>query len=197
METLDRKKIGMNIKVRRMQKLISQTAMAEKLGISQTHMSNVEVGRAMLSLELLLQLKNILGCTIDELLCLEDENNPRKKRVRVITLIKAKQKDFKESVGTNMQSIDLKKIGNEIKVRRVKQGIQQTALAEMLDITQTHLSNIENGRVPGSLKLLLKLRSIFGCRLEDLVDPECDEAPVKANDKRMRRIKVIRYYENA
>ena len=47
-----------------------------------------------------------------------------------------------------MQSIDLKKIGNEIKVRRVKQGIQQTALAEMLDITQTHLSNIENGRVP-------------------------------------------------
>ena len=48
METLDRKKIGMNIKVRRMQKLISQTAMAEKLGISQTHMSNVEVGRAML-----------------------------------------------------------------------------------------------------------------------------------------------------
>ena len=77
METLDRKKIGMNIKVRRMQKLISQTAMAEKLGISQTHMS-------MLSLELLLQLKNILGCTIDELLCLEDENKPRKKRVRVI-----------------------------------------------------------------------------------------------------------------
>ena len=84
METLDRKKIGMNIKVRRMQKLISQTAMAEKLGISQTHMSNVEVGCAMLSLELLLQLKNILGCTIDELLCLEDENKPRKKRVRVI-----------------------------------------------------------------------------------------------------------------
>ncbi len=39
---------------------------------------------AMLSLELLLQLKNILGCTIDELLCLEDENKPRKKRVRVI-----------------------------------------------------------------------------------------------------------------
>ena len=59
METLDRKKIGMNIKVRRMQKLISQTAMAEKLGISQTHMSNVEVGRAMLSLELLLQLKKM------------------------------------------------------------------------------------------------------------------------------------------
>mgnify|MGYP000553253214 CR=1 FL=1 len=162
METLDRKKIGMNIKVRRMQKLISQTAMAEKLGISQTHMSNVEVGRAMLSLELLLQLKNILGCTIDELLCLEDENKPRKKRVRVIRYLdKAKQKDFKESGGTNMQSIDLKKIGNEIKVRRVKQGIQQTALAEMLDITQTHLSNIGKWQSPRQFKTAIEAAQYF------------------------------------
>lgn len=84
MENLDRKKIGMNIKVRRMQKLISQTEMAERLGISQTHMSNVEVGRAMLSLELLLQLKNILGCTIDELLCLETAGKARQKRVKII-----------------------------------------------------------------------------------------------------------------
>lgn len=84
MEILDRKKIGINIKVRRMQKMISQTAMAKKLGISQTHMSNVEVGRAMLSLELLLQLKSLLGCTIDELLCLEEGNKTRTKRVKVI-----------------------------------------------------------------------------------------------------------------
>ena len=47
-----------------------------------------------------------------------------------------------------MQSIDLKKIGNEIKVRRVKQGIQQTALAEMLDITQTHLSKLKMAESP-------------------------------------------------
>ena len=46
-----------------------------------------------------------------------------------------------------MQSIDLKKIGNEIKVRRVKQGIQQTALAEMLDITQTILKMAESPAV--------------------------------------------------
>ena len=91
----------------------------------------------------------------------------------------------------------LKKLGGRIKLLRMIRGISQNEMAKALAISQTHLSNIENGRVPGSLKLLLKLRSIFGCRLEDLVDPECDEAPVKANDKRMRRIKVIRYYENA
>lgn len=60
-----------------------------------------------------------------------------------------------------MQSIDLKKIGNEIKVRRVKQGIQQTALAEMLDITQTHLSNIENGRVPGKFETAAEAAQYF------------------------------------
>ncbi len=84
MENLDRKKIGMNIKVRRMQNLISQTQLANMLCISQTHMSNVEVGRAMLSLELLLQLKNILGCTIDELLCLEEAPKVKRRKVRII-----------------------------------------------------------------------------------------------------------------
>ena len=68
-----------------------------------------------------------------------------------------------------MQSIDLKKIGNEIKVRRVKQGIQQTALAEMLDITQTHLSNIENGAKPCSIDLLIRLSEIYGVSLDYLV----------------------------
>ena len=91
----------------------------------------------------------------------------------------------------------LEKIGSNVKFLRTMRKLRQQDVAEKLGISQTHLSNIENGRVPGSLKLLLKLRSIFGCRLEDLVEPECDEAPIKANDKRMRRIKVIRYYENA
>lgn len=91
METLDRKKIGMNIKVRRMQKLISQTAMAEKLGISQTHMSNVEVGRAMLSLELLLQLKNILGCRSTNCFVWKMKTNPGKRESgSFVTLIKVK-----------------------------------------------------------------------------------------------------------
>ena len=65
-----------------------------------------------------------------------------------------------------MQNLDLKKIGNEIKVRRVKQGIQQTALAEMLDITQTHLSNIENGRVTVNLRFLVRAANVFDCTLE-------------------------------
>ena len=91
----------------------------------------------------------------------------------------------------------LEKIGSNVKFLRTMRKLRQQDVAVRLGISQTHLSNIENGRVPGSLKLLLKLRSIFGCRLEDLVEPECDEAPIKANDKRMRRIKVIRYYENA
>ncbi len=73
-------------------------------------------------------------------------------------------------------------------------GIQQTVLAEMLEITQTHLSNVENGRVPGSLRILLKLKSIFNCSLEDLVNPKNGEEQKLAN-KKEEKIKVVRYYE--
>lgn len=57
-----------------------------------------------------------------------------------------------------MEGLDLLKIGEAIKIRRIKRRIHQTKLAEQLGISQTHLSNAENGRVMLSLKALLKLK---------------------------------------
>lgn len=71
MNNLNREEIGLKIKVRRICNHISQTDLAKWLDISQTHMSNVEAGKAMLSIELLFEVKQILGCTIDELLGLD------------------------------------------------------------------------------------------------------------------------------
>lgn len=59
-----------------------------------------------------------------------------------------------------MEGLDLLKIGEAIKIRRIKRRIHQTKLAEQLGISQTHLSNAENGRVMLSLKALLKLKRI-------------------------------------
>ena len=70
-----------------------------------------------------------------------------------------------------MEGLDLLKIGEAIKIRRIKRRIHQTKLAEQLGISQTHLSNAENGRVMLSLKALLKLKRIFDCTLDELVDP--------------------------
>lgn len=71
-----------------------------------------------------------------------------------------------------MNGPDTLKIGCSIKLRRIQKGISQIKLAKQLGVSQTHLSNVENGRVMLSLKLLLKLKEYFNCSLDDLLDYE-------------------------
>ena len=47
---------------------------------------------------------------------------------------------------------ELQKIGHRIKLLRIENKISQKVLAKKLCISQTHLSNAENGRVMLSLK---------------------------------------------
>lgn len=68
-----------------------------------------------------------------------------------------------------MIKLDHKRMGLEIKVHRIRKGITQRELADMLGISQAHLCNVENGRLSLSLKLLLTLRNIFECSLDELV----------------------------
>lgn len=60
--------LGLNIKLLRLQNKMDQQVLAKKLGISQTHMSNIEHGRVNVSLLLLLRIANIFNCTVDEIL---------------------------------------------------------------------------------------------------------------------------------
>ncbi len=64
---VDYKKIGNNIKIMRITKGVSQIKMAKTLGLSQTHMSNIENGNIGLSLVSAIQISQFLDCTIDEL----------------------------------------------------------------------------------------------------------------------------------
>ena len=93
-----------------------------------------------------------------------------------------------------MEGLDLLKIGEAIKIRRIKRRIHQTKLAEHLGISQTHLSNAENGRVMLSLKALLKLKRIFDCTLDELVDPENYDELGKKKEK-VKRYKLVRCSE--
>ena len=68
--------------------------------------------------------------------------------------------------------MDPLRIGETIKIKRIQKRITQTNLAKKLKISQTHLSNAENGRVMLSLKALLKLRDIFECTLDELCYPQ-------------------------
>ena len=66
---LDYKAIGKRIKIARIKADMKQEKLAEKSGLSPTHVSNVETGTTKASQPALVSLANALGVTIDDLLC--------------------------------------------------------------------------------------------------------------------------------
>ena len=61
-------RIGSNIKLLRSVRQLNQHQLAERLGISQTHLSNIEHNNGLVSLKLLVRSANVLGCTLETLL---------------------------------------------------------------------------------------------------------------------------------
>lgn len=59
---------------------------------------------------------------------------------------------IKEVMSLKRQYIEM---GNRIKLRRKELRIKQSELAEKLDISNNHISSIENGREKPSLEILL------------------------------------------
>ena len=55
---------------RRAQKL-TQEQLAEAVGVGVTHISHIETGTSIPSLKVLIDIINVLGCSADELLCIE------------------------------------------------------------------------------------------------------------------------------
>ena len=66
---LDYKAIGKRIKIARIKADMKQEHLAEKSGLSPTHVSNVETGTTKVSLSSIVSLANALGVTVDDLLC--------------------------------------------------------------------------------------------------------------------------------
>lgn len=65
---MDYYKIGQRIRKFRKAYHLSQEQLAEKVGISTTHMSHIETGNTKLSLPLFVKLANVLSIQTDELL---------------------------------------------------------------------------------------------------------------------------------
>lgn len=63
----------------------------------------------------------------------------------------------------------LQKMGMEIKIRRLRADISQSDLAKQIGVSQSHLCNVENGRLSPSLRLLLSLRKLLGCTIDELL----------------------------
>ena len=60
--------IGSNIRLLRSTCRLKQQQFAERIGISQTHLSNIEHNNVQVSLKLLVRSANVLGCSLETLL---------------------------------------------------------------------------------------------------------------------------------
>lgn len=77
-----------------------------------------------------------------------------------------------------MTDIDFKTIGTKIRERRKIVGITQEAIANILDVNASHISNIENGRANPSLTILVKIANVLHCSVDYFI---CGEYTYKVN----------------
>lgn len=66
---LDFKAIGKRIKIARIRTNLTQETVAEKIGVTPQHVSNIETGNSRVSLTALVAIANLLHVSVDELLC--------------------------------------------------------------------------------------------------------------------------------
>lgn len=66
---LDFRAIGQRIKIARIKKKLTQEVLSEKINVSPQHVSNIETGNSSVSLATLVAIANVLGVSVDELLC--------------------------------------------------------------------------------------------------------------------------------
>ena len=75
----------------------------------------------------------------------------------------------------------LQGIGNKIKQLRTLHQVNQQQLAKQLGISQTHMSNIEAGRVSVNLCLLMRVANLFECKLDDIISGSFSIEEVEAS----------------
>ena len=66
---VDYKAIGKRVRAARVHMKLSQELLAERVGLSPTHISNIETGNTKLSLPAIVHIANALKVSVDALLC--------------------------------------------------------------------------------------------------------------------------------
>ena len=68
---IDYTDIGKRIKKKRVEKGFTQERLSELIGVGPSHMSHMESGKTVPSMDVFIALCNVLECSADELLCRE------------------------------------------------------------------------------------------------------------------------------
>ena len=99
-----------------------------------------------------------------------------------------------------------KLLGRRVKHMRIDKGISQTDMANMLDLSQTNLSNMEGGRTAITTQNLFKMQEIMNCRMADFfvdfdgeVVQEVKESETGATEKTIEledAVQILRLLRN-
>ena len=68
----------------------------------------------------------------------------------------------------------LKKFGKNVKIERIKKDLTQEQLAEILDVSQNYIANIERGKANMSLGKILELSNALNLKINTLLNFEED-----------------------
>ena len=66
----------------------------------------------------------------------------------------------------------LKKFGKNVKIERIKKDLTQEQLAEILDVSQNYIANIERGKANMSLGKILELSKALNLKINVLLNFE-------------------------
>ena len=61
---------------------------------------------------------------------------------------------------------------NCLKVLRAERDLSQAQLADLLDVSRQTVNAIETEKYDPSLPLAFKIAALFGCKIEDIFQPE-------------------------
>lgn len=82
--------------------------------------------------------------------------------------------------------MDYKEIGLRIRNFRLSKGLSQEKLAELVDISVTHMSHIETGNTKLSLSVFVALTEALDIRADELL-----HNPVPTNDSALQELSAI------
>lgn len=65
--------------------------------------------------------------------------------------------------------LDYKAIGKRIKIARIKAGMTQESLCEIVNVSPSHMSNIETGTTKVSLTMIVNIANALSVTVDDLL----------------------------
>ena len=138
---LDYKEIGKRVKIARIRADLTQEALAEKAGLSITHMSNIENGHSKLSLPMAVALANVLSVSVDEFLC-DSVIHSKEIFSHEVQMLLEDCDDYEIRILTDLLKAVKDTIRRDMKLKQ--QGIAQTVIVDRAALLFSY--NAKRGR---------------------------------------------------